>query len=93
MLIDNLLLFRIYERKTLSITIHKLAPLAREDQHVFMPAIFPFHAGKSIIKITANHRSWTEDHLLNIRAPGPILPGEILIINLNTAMDFTRQRG
>ena len=41
--------------------------------------VFTFHAGITIVKITA---IWIKiDHLFEIRPPESVLPGEVLVVN------------
>ena len=44
-----------------------------------MAAVFTFHAGKAVVQITAIEVA--VDHLLDIRPPEAVLPGEILVID------------
>ena len=45
-----------------------------------MAAVFAFHTGKAVMQIAAIEIAI--DHLLDIRPPEAVLPGEILIIDL-----------
>jgi hypothetical protein len=61
--------------------------LAREGRQIFtfalqgMAAILTLHTGKTLMRVTTIHV--TIDHLLNIRPPESILPGELFIIALH----------
>jgi hypothetical protein len=57
----------------------KAAVLAGECRKVFMAAVFAFHAGKSVVQITAIEVAI--DHLLDIGLPESVLPGEMLVID------------
>ena len=45
-----------------------------------MATVFTFHAGKAVVQITAIEIAI--DHLLDIRPPEAVLPGEMFIIDL-----------
>ena len=55
--------------------------LARVCQEIFMAAVFTFHTGKPVVQITAVEI--TIDHLLDIWPPEAVLPGEMLVIDLD----------
>ena len=44
-----------------------------------MATVFTFHAGKAVVQITAIEI--TIDHLLDIRPPESVLPGEVLVVD------------
>ena len=58
-----------------------MAALAGECQEVFVAAAFTFHAGKAVVQITAIEI--TIDHLLDIGPPEAVLPGEMLVVDLD----------
>ena len=49
-----------------------------------MAAVFTFHAGKAVVQITAIEIA--VDHLLDIGSPEAVLPGEILVIDLDKGL-------
>ena len=49
-----------------------------------MAAVFTFHAGKAVVQITAIEVA--VDYLLDIRPPEAVLPGEILVIDLDKGL-------
>ena len=49
-----------------------------------MAAVFTFHAGKAVVQITAIEIA--VDHLLDIGLPEAVLPGEILVIDLDKGL-------
>ena len=59
----------------------KAAPLAGECQKVFVAAILAFHAGEAVVQVATIEI--TVYHLLDIGPPEPILPGEMLVIDLD----------
>jgi len=46
--------------------------------------VFTFHAGKAVVQITAIEIA--VDHLLDIRPPESVLPGEMLVIDLDKGL-------
>ena len=58
-----------------------MSSLTRKCQQIFVTAIFAFHAGKAVVQITAIEIAI--DHLLDVGPPEPVLPGEILVIDLD----------
>jgi hypothetical protein len=59
----------------------EVPPFAGECQQVFVAAVFAFHTGKTVAYIAAIQI--TIDHLLDIRSPETILPGELFVIALH----------
>ena len=57
-----------------------MAALARKCRQIFMAAVFTFHTGKAIVQITAIEIA--TDYLLDIGPSESVLPGEILIKDL-----------
>jgi hypothetical protein len=57
----------------------KMTALAGEGQEVFMAAAITFDAGKAVVQIAAIEI--TIDHLLYIRPPESVLPGEVFVID------------
>ena len=49
-----------------------------------MATVFTFHAGKAVVQITAIEIA--VDHLLDIRPPESVLPGEMLVIDLDKGL-------
>ena len=49
-----------------------------------MAAVFTFHAGKAVVQITAIEVA--VDNLLDIGPPESVLPGEILVIDLDKGL-------
>jgi hypothetical protein len=47
-------------------------------------AVFAFHAGKTVVQITAIEI--TIDHLLDIGPPEAVLPGEMFVIDLDKGL-------
>jgi hypothetical protein len=62
----------------------KVAGLAGVCQDVFVAAVFAFHAGEAVVQITAIEVA--VDHLLDIRPPESVLPGEIFVIDLDKGL-------
>ena len=58
-----------------------MAALAGEGQEIFIAAIFAFHTGKTVVQIATVQI--TIDHLLDIWPPEAVLPGEMLVIDLD----------
>jgi hypothetical protein len=58
-----------------------VAALAGECQQIFVSAVFAFYAGKPVVQITAIEVA--VDYLLDIGPPESVLPGEMLVIDLD----------
>ncbi len=56
-----------------------MTALAGEGQEVFMAAVITFDAGKAVVQIAAIEI--TIDHLLYIRPPESVRPGEVFVID------------
>jgi len=61
-----------------------MSSLARKCQQIFVATVFTFHAGKAVVQITAIEIA--VDHLLDIRPPESVLPGEMLVIDLDKGL-------
>jgi hypothetical protein len=59
----------------------EMPSFTRKSQQVFMAAVFAFHAGKAVSQIAAIEI--TVNHLLDIRPPEAVLPGEVFVVGLN----------
>ena len=63
----------------------EVAEFAGEGQEVFVAAIFAFDAGKAIVQIPAIEVPVND--LLQIRTPEAILPGKMIVIDLNESLE------
>jgi hypothetical protein len=63
-----------------------MAALAGEGEQIFMAAIFAFDAGKAVVRVAAVEIAVYD--LLQIRPPEAVLPGEMIVIDLDKGLEI-----